>query len=84
MGKMLALRENKKPICQPNISRGNNKINYGAKENQLQVRHESSTDCEDHEDRDENGNIPTKSLLRSLSIPGSSTDFDKDSVQCRF
>ena len=76
LGKMLALREDKKLVCQPKSSRSNNKINNGAEENQLQVRHASDTDCED-----ENGNIPTKILLRTPSIPVSSTDFERESVE---
>lgn len=76
LGKMLALREDKKPVCQPKSSRSNNEINNGAEENQLQVRHASDTDCED-----ENGNIPTKILLRTPSIPVSSTDFERESVE---
>lgn len=81
LGKMLALREDEKPVCQLKSSRNNNKTNYGAEENQLQVRHESDTDCEDHGGEDENGNIPSKSLLSSPSIPVSSMDFDRESVE---
>lgn len=76
LGKMLALREDQKPVCQPNSSINNNKTNYGAEENQLQVRHESDTGCED-----ENGNIPTRSLLRSASIHVSSMDFDRERLE---
>lgn len=76
LGKMLALREDKKPVCQPKSSINNNKTNYGAEENQLQVRHESDTGCED-----ENGNIPSRSLLRSPSIHVSSMDFDRERLE---
>lgn len=82
LGKMLALREDKKPVCQPKSSRSNSKINNGVEENQLQVRHEPDTDFEEHHTGEgENGNIPTKNLLRTPSIPVSSTDFDRESIE---